>query len=74
MHKQIKQFLNTILPNQFIFHNNKKSIKIQLSTPKSQPLIEYLQSQNIKYTLTTPEYIIHQFYFFSDFTQIVIKK
>lgn len=74
MHTQIKQFLNTNLPNNFLFYNNKKSIKIQLKTIKSQSLIEYLNFQNIKYILTTPEYIIHQFYFYSDFTQIIIKK
>ena len=74
MNTQIKQFLKTQFPKQFIYYNNKSSIKIQLPTSISQPLINYLQSQGIKFTSTTPEYIIHKFLFYPNFTQIKIKK
>jgi hypothetical protein len=72
--KNIKQLLNTTIPKNFIYYNNKVSIKIQLPTTLSEFLIQYLDDNKIKYTLTTPEYIIHQFRFISNFTQIHIKK
>lgn len=74
MNIQIKQFLKTQFPKQFIYYNNKSSIKIQLPTSISQSLINYLQSNNIKFNSTTPEYIIHHFHFYPNFTQIIIKK
>ena len=74
MNTQIKQFLKTTLPKQFIYYNNKSSIKIQLPTSVSQNLITYLDSLNIKYKHTLPEYIIHKFRFYPNFTQIHIKK
>jgi hypothetical protein len=72
--KNIKQLLNTTIPKNFIYYNNKASIKIQLPTTLSEFLIQYLDDNKIKYTLTTPEYIIYQFRFISNFTQIHIKK
>jgi hypothetical protein len=72
--KNIKQLLNTTIPKNFIYYNNKASIKIQLPTTLSEFLIQYLDDNKIKYTLTTPEYIIHKFHFISNFTQIHIKK
>ncbi len=74
MNTQIKQFLKTHFPKQFIYYNNPSSIKIQLPTSISTPLINYLNSQDIKFTSTTPEYIIHKFLFYPNFTQIHIKK
>ena len=74
MNTQIKQFLKTTFPKQFIYYNNKSSIKIQLPTSISQSLITYLHSLDIKFTHTTPEYIIHKFNFYPNFTQIHIKK
>ena len=72
--KNIKQLLNTTIPKNFIYYNNPASIKIQLPTEKAEFLIEYLNTNNIKYTLTTPEYIVRQFHFIPNFTQIHIKK
>ena len=74
MHTQIKQFLSINFPKQFIYYNNKSSIKIQLPTSISQSLINYLQSQGITFIHTAPEYIIHQFHFYPNFTEIKIKK
>ena len=74
MNTTIKNFLKTNFPKQFIYHNNKSSIKIQLPTSISQQLINFLQLNNIQFTHTTPEYIIHKFIFYSNFTQIHIKK
>ena len=74
MHTQIKQFLSINFPKQFIYYNNKSSIKIQLPTSISQSLINHLQSQGITFIHTAPEYIIHQFHFYPNFTEIKIKK
>ena len=70
----IKQFLKITFPKQFIYYNNPKSIKIQLPNSISESLITFLQSQNIEFTSTNPEYIIKNFYFIKNMTQIVIKK
>ena len=74
IHTTIKQFLKITFPKQFIYYNNPKSIKIQLPNSISQSLITFLQSQNIEFTSTQPEYIIKNFYFIKNMTQIVIKK
>ena len=70
----IKQFLNITFPKKFIYYNNPTSIKIQLPNSISQSLITFLQSQNIEFNSTQPEFIIHKFYYFKNMTQIVIKK
>jgi hypothetical protein len=70
----IKQFLNITFPKQFIYYNNPKSIKIQLPNSISQSLITFLQSQNIEFTSTNPEYIIKNYFFIKNMTQIIIKK
>jgi len=70
----IKQFLNITFPKQFIYYNNPKSIKIQLPNSISQSLITFLQSQNIEFNSTNPEYIIKNYFFIKNMTQIIIKK
>jgi hypothetical protein len=70
----IKQFLKITFPKQFIYYNNPKSIKIQLPNSISESLITFLQSQNIEFTSTNPEYIIKNYFFIKNMTQIVIKK
>ena len=46
--KNIKQLLNTTIPKNFIYYNNKASIKIQLPTTLSEFLIQYLDDNKIK--------------------------
>jgi hypothetical protein len=70
----IKQFLKITFPKQFIYYNNPKSIKIQLPNSISESLITFLQSQNIEFTSTQPEYIIKNLFYIKNMTQIVIKK
>ena len=70
----IKQFLKITFPKQFIYYNNPKSIKIQLPNSISESLITFLQSQNIEFTSTQPEYIMHKLFYIKNMTQIIIKK
>jgi hypothetical protein len=73
--KHIKNFLKqTYKPQTFLYYNNKYSIKIQLPTLNEQPLIEYLNNNNIKFNLEHPEYIQHNFFFYSNQTSITIQK
>jgi hypothetical protein len=70
----IKQFLKLNFPKQFIYFNNPKSIKIQLPNTISESLINFLQSQNIKFNSTQPELIQYQLKFIKNMTQIIINK
>ena len=71
---EIKQFLNDNFKKQFVYYNNKASIKIQLPNEISQPIIDFLQSQNIQFTISNPKYIVYKFLYFKNFTVIRIKK
>ena len=70
----IKTFLKLNFPKQFIYFNNPKSIKIQLPNTISESLINFLQSQNIKFNSTQPELIQYQLQFIKNMTQIIINK
>ena len=70
----IKQFLKLNFPKQFIYFNNPKSIKIQLPNTISESLINFLQSQNIKFNSTQPELIQYRLQFIKNMTQIIINK
>ena len=70
----IKQFLKLNFPKQFIYFNNPKSIKIQLPNTISESLINFLQSQNIKFNSTQPESIQYRLQFIKNMTQIIINK
>jgi hypothetical protein len=70
----IKQFLESNFPKQFIYFNNPKSIKIQLPDTISESLINFLQSQNIKFNSTQPESIQYRLQFIKNMTQIIINK
>jgi hypothetical protein len=72
--KTLKQFLNTNLPKQFIYYNNKASIKIQSHKQNESTITNYLNTNNIPFTIEYPEYIIHQFYFYPNHFTIRIKK
>ena len=74
LHSTIKNFLKTNFKDNYIYYNNPKSIKIQIPTPIAEEVVNFLQSQNINFQLTTPPYIIYKLLFVRNMTQIVIKK
>jgi hypothetical protein len=72
--KDLKTFLKTTFPKNFIYYNNPSSIKIQLPTKNEEPVINYLTSNNIKFTLEHPEYIQVNLQYIKNCTTIRIKK
>lgn len=70
----LKNFLKTNFPKNFVYYNNPSSIKIQLPTNFEEPLINYLTSNNIKFTLEHPEYIQVKLQYIKNCTTIRIKK
>ena len=70
----LKQFLKTTFPKQFIYYNNKLSIKIQTHKQNETPIITHLNNNNISFTIEYPEYIIHNFNFYPNHITIKIKK
>jgi hypothetical protein len=74
LHSTIKNFLKTNFKDNYIYYNNPKSIKIQIPNPIAEEVVNFLQSQNINFQLTTPPYIIYKLLFVRNMTQIIIKK
>lgn len=73
--KQLRSFLReSYSPKSYIYYNNPASIKIQLPTKNEQPLIDYLNDNNITYTIEHPKYIVTNFCFVPNCTTIRIKK
>ena len=72
--KNLKTFLKTTFPKNFIYYNNPSSIKIQLPTINEEPVINYLTTNSIKFTLEHPEYVQVNLQYIKNYTTIRIKK
>ena len=70
----LKNFLKTNFPKNFIYYNNSSSIKIQLPTNFEESVITYLTENNIKFTLEHPEYIQVNLQFIKNCSIFRIKK
>jgi hypothetical protein len=74
MTTQIRQFLKTTFPKNFIYYNNKASIKICTHKQNEAPILEYLNNNKVSFTVEYPQYIMHKFYLHSNYITIRIKK
>ena len=70
----IKTFLKSNLKGNYIYYNNPTSIKIVVPNALVDVIANFLESEEIIFQIRTPDFIVHNFRFIRNMSEVIIRK